>query len=319
MTDNRASGAETWSLEHLHAHFQGAVDFEFWTIPYYLSAMYSIRDPASEAFRLIQSIVNEEMLHTQLACNLANAFGYSPKLSTPVYGSQIPHLEFDLDDPDPTTFFNPYSTEIGPLDQKRINTMCLIEYPHWRSRNPSAAQEDRTQYGSIADFYAAISAGVAALKDHIAGNVRQIDYFRHYYNNLTTTTITRSGSDGLSQATELLAAIVEQGEGQTRGDTDVSTAYRNTADGYQDSWPHFRKLTQIRDAQPFPDTYAANPEPGGAARQAQAILVRDFTNFIDHLNAMFRGERDRGFGVLMAKLGGDVLNCWQRGAVPRFS
>lgn len=320
MTDTTTGGGKTWTLEHLHTHLQDAIDFEFWTIPYYLSAMYSIRNPVSDAYQLIQSIVNQEMLHTQLVCNLANAFGCSPKFTAPVYGGpQIPHLDFNLDDPNPTSFFKPHSTEIGPLDQERVNTMCLIEYPRWQSRSQSRLQEDRTQYGSVGEFYAAISAGITELRDHIAGDVRQVDFFRTYYNNLTTTTITKYGIEGYRQAIELLNVIVEQGEGQTRGDTDISPAYRNTADGLNDSWPHFRKLMQIRDTQPYPDTYAADPKPDAAGREAQTILMRDFTEFIKLLNVMFQGDRYHGFGALMAKLGGDILNCWQRNAVPRFS
>ena len=49
-----------------------------------IAAMYSIRDPASEAFQLIQSVVNQEMLHLQLVCNLCNAFGRPPEFKIPV-------------------------------------------------------------------------------------------------------------------------------------------------------------------------------------------------------------------------------------------
>ena len=38
--------------------------------------------------------------------------------------------------------FTPYSTEIGPLDERRINTMALIEYPEWRTgRQPDVQPE----------------------------------------------------------------------------------------------------------------------------------------------------------------------------------
>src|SRR5579863_9826727 len=126
MTKGAKRGAAKWTQERLHAHLHDAVNLELWTIPYYLSAMYSIRDPSCDAYQLILSIVNQEMLHTQLICNLANAFGCLPRFATPVYGGpQIPHLDFNLDDPNPTLVFKPYSTEIGPLDAKRVNTMCL--------------------------------------------------------------------------------------------------------------------------------------------------------------------------------------------------
>jgi hypothetical protein len=35
-------------------------------------------DRSSEAYQLIQSVVNQEMLHLQLVANIANSYGYSP-------------------------------------------------------------------------------------------------------------------------------------------------------------------------------------------------------------------------------------------------
>ena len=83
MTSGTAADAP-WTLENLRAHLQDALDLELWTIPYYMSAMYSIRDPASDAYQLLQSVIHQEMLHAQLVCNLLNAFGGQPAFSAPV-------------------------------------------------------------------------------------------------------------------------------------------------------------------------------------------------------------------------------------------
>ncbi|MBL8151593.1 MAG: hypothetical protein JNN15_16835, partial [Blastocatellia bacterium] len=56
-----------WTLEDLQSHLQAAIDLEFWTIPFYMSAMFSIKDPSSRTYQLVRSVVNEEMLHLQLA------------------------------------------------------------------------------------------------------------------------------------------------------------------------------------------------------------------------------------------------------------
>jgi Ferritin-like len=319
MPDAVNPGDPKWTLERLHAHLQDAIDLELWTIPYYLSAMYSIRDPASDAYQLIQSIVYEEMLHAQLACNLMNAFGGVPRVVVPVYGGpQIPHLDFSLDHPNPTQFFTPYSTEIGPLDQERINTMCLIEYPQWPSPPPPDVPLDRTAYGSIGEFYAAIRVGIEALRDHLSGSVRQVDFFSSFYNKLSATTITADGAEGYLQAIELLNALVEQGEGKSSGDTDVPAQYRNTADGFKEGWAHYRKLVYIRDM-PHPATFVPDREPGPAGRKAQQLLIRDFATFTRLLNDVFQGRPYPQFGAVMAKLGGQILSCWQHNAVPKFS
>ena len=68
---------EQWDLGHLHGHLQAAAELEAWTIPYYLSAMFSVVDRSSEAYQLVQSVVNQEMLHLQLVSNIANSYGYS--------------------------------------------------------------------------------------------------------------------------------------------------------------------------------------------------------------------------------------------------
>ena len=146
-----------------------------------------------------------------------------------------------------------------------------------------------------------------------------MDCFGSYYNNLPTTTITCDGPKGYRQAIELLDAIVEQGEGKTQGDTDVPVEYQNTADGFNDSWPHYRKFVYIRGMTPYPATFLPDREPSAAGLKAQQILERDFVRFVDVLNDMFQGKPYQGFGALMAKLGGEVLSCWQHHAVPKFS
>jgi len=320
MTGSTSSVTPEWNLAHLQTHLQDAINLELWTIPYYMSAMYSIKDPACEIYKLMQSVVYQEMLHTQLACNLSNAFGCTPVFRMPVYGGpQVPHLNFNLDDPNPTEFYSPYSTEIGPLDEKRINTLCLIEYPEWRTGHKPSLREDRTQYGSIGEFYAALRVGITELKHLLQGDLKQVDFFGSYYNQLPTTTITHFGEQAYRQAMSLIDIIVEQGEGQTQGDADIQYPYRNTADGYKESWSHFRKFTAVRDATQLPETYEIDAVTSPAGHRAQVILSKDFAAFIHTLTAIFNGEPYQGFGSLMAKLGGDILNCWQHKTKPKFS
>jgi hypothetical protein len=317
-----AQGGPQWDLPSLWSHLQGVVDLEVWTIPYYLTAMYSIEDPSGEAYQLIQSVVYQEMLHAQLASNVANAYGYSPTFTVPVYvGDDVPHLRFALDVPNPTQVYTPYSAELGPLDETRVNTMCLIEYPEWDTERTPDLRPNREEYGSIGEFYAAVRAGMAELRGHVRGGVNQVDQFGLYYADFSQPTITRHGYDGYLQATTLVDVITDQGEGQTQGDADVPADYRNTADGLAESWPHFRKFTAIREAGKLPKTFRSEAEPpsGSPGHRAQRRLVDDFAAFLGILDALFGGGAPQDFGPLMARLGGDVLTCWQNGAIPRFS
>lgn len=311
-----------WSIPALHKHLQGAVELELWTIPYYLTALYSIKKPSSEAYRLIQSVVYEEMLHVQLASNIANAYGWSPKFAPPVYdGTHVPHVNFALDDPNPTTRYQPYSTALGGLDRRRLNTMCLIEYPEWDTSREPDLRPNTSEYGSIGEFYDALMVGLRELRQHCRGRQNQVDEFKGFFNEAGALTISKDGTDGYQEALKLIQVIVDQGEGQTEGVSDIAPEFRNTADGYQESWAHFQKFSWIRDQDSLPETYAgvSDPPPGSPGYRAQEQLISDFSDFIDILNKLFGGEQVTGFGSTMAKLGGDVLSCWKAGAVPCFS
>ena len=96
------SDPHSWTKDELYVNLQAAVDVELWTIPLYLTALYSIQSVSSgnqsaypKYAKLIESVVIEEMLHLQLACNVCNAVGYSPKMNSPVYDEPdgIPFLQ----------------------------------------------------------------------------------------------------------------------------------------------------------------------------------------------------------------------------------
>ena len=323
MTRRLTTIPPAWNLPRLQEHLQGAVDLELWTIPYYLTMLYSIKDPTADAYRLIQAVVYQEMLHVQLVANIANAFGYSPEFRAPVYkGKNIPHIDFDLDTPNPTQQYSPYSAELGPLDDVRLNTTCLIEYPEWLTEREPDVSETQQEYGSIGEFYDAVRVGMRQLRAQVRGNVNQVDEFGPFYNNQPDLTITLDGDDGYRQAMTLVDIIVDQGEGQTEAVESVPTEFQNTADGFQSASTHFQKFESIRNSKCRPATYTgvAKPDRGSPGAAAQKILAADFAEFLKILTRMFNGKpTPPAFGSLMAKLGGDVLTCWQRNAIPRFS
>ena len=314
-----------WDIAHLRTHLQEAVKLEFWTIAYYMSAMYSLKDRASAAYRLVQSVVYQEMLHVELAGNLTNAFGGRVRFDTDTpewgyHGKHIPVLRFNIDTPDPREIYHPYSAEIGPLDEERLNAMCLIEYPEWLTESTPNLQEDIYAYGSIGEFYQAVAFGAGELADHIVGDRKQVDQFQNFYNHFKQPTITDDGPKGLPQALNLIWAITDQGEGQVQGDKAIPLKYQNTADGFQPSWSHFRKFNAIRDLPTPPRTYTGdmNPKKGSPGYEAQQTLIRNFTVFRGMLDQLFSGPEPPNFGSLMPTLGGNILTCWQRGAIPKF-
>jgi len=266
-----------WTLAHLKGHLQYAIDLEFWTIPFYMSALYSIVDRTSDAFQFVQSVVNQEMLHVQLAANVANAYGLSPVFSAPVYeGQKIPHLDFNLDDPDPVARFSPYSAEIGPMDKERINAMCLIEYPEWKSDDPPDLYDNVKEYPNIGAFYSAVAYGAAHLMEHLHGGVNQVDLFSAFYRNMPSLIVMDSGQVGFRQVDLLIQAITEQGEGISRAREDIVYSFQNTATDKVPQLSHFEKFIEVR--RKLPETFAVKPECEYSPED-QELLTILLTNF----------------------------------------
>lgn len=322
--------ATDWNLRHLREHLQFAVQLEYWTIPFYMSAMYSIKDPTSNAFKLVKAVVNQEMLHVQLACNVANAFGATIDLKhvfiAPEYqGHKIPHLQFTRgeidDDPiDPRSRYRPYSAEIGPLDELRINAMCLIEYPEDDVAEPPKLRQHVSEYSSIGEFYRAVQFGATQHVEAIQPNVHQVDLFKNYYRGFPNQTIDSAGVAGLQQVIDLFSAITDQGEGVRRTES-VPDRFQNTADGFNEPMDHFARFNLVKDIRNRPDCYSGRvhpPKPSPGAK-AQEILMRNFKRFRGDMVDLFNGGDPQSFGPNMVTLGGNIVDCWRNDAVPRFS
>ncbi|OZG72757.1 hypothetical protein BTA51_14640 [Hahella sp. CCB-MM4] len=317
-----------WALEHLDTHLQAAVDLELWTIPFYMSAMYSIKDRNSTAYQLIRTIVNQEMLHLQCAANMANAYGLSPKINTPVYeGTYIPHLNFSLDPPESTKPYKPYTAEIGPLDELHINAMCLVEIPEFDTTKKEIILQSRIEeYGSIGAFYEALRFGAYLLRGKIKGGVRQVDYFSSFYRNMPDMIVTQSGAKGFDQVGLLIDLITDQGEGQCKVDETIPSVFQNTADDIEPAQDHFTKFNQIKteggdNGALLPETFPTKPcsEYTNEDKQLEKILIDQFTQLTSLLEGLFSGENPDNFFPIMASVGGAIRNCWEHGVTPKYS
>src|SRR5215831_1259262 len=75
--------AEQRGPDWLELALQTAVSIEFSTIPPYLSALWSIKDPLHPVAASIRNVVQEEMLHMALACNMLTGLGRVPHINDP--------------------------------------------------------------------------------------------------------------------------------------------------------------------------------------------------------------------------------------------
>jgi hypothetical protein len=317
---------DEWDLGHLRGHLQAAAELEAWTIPYYMAAMLSIVDRSSDAYQLIQSVVHQEMLHLELVANVANSYGYSPVLrpdSFPYDGTTIPHLDFALDPDNPVERFSPYSAEIGPLDEQRINGMCLVEYPEWDTGGEPDFHDDVTEYGSIGEFYDAVEFGARRLAPDIVGGRHQVDMFSAFYRSLPRMTVESSGAGAFAEVALLIDVIRDQGEAaKVAGKIDAP--FRNTADDSHPDLSHYEKFCQIREQARegrLPETYPVKDptEYTSEDHKLLKILGDNFATFTSTLGDLFAGRNPDRFAPLMVTIGGNVLACWKSQVTPRFT
>ena len=142
----------------LHNLVQAAIEVELFTIPLYMTTLYSIKGlyttsdstqqlwpgmrpnstadtPSQKAYNVIFSVYIQEMLHLQLVSNIATGLGHNPKLPVPKYsgGSVIPCIGDLKKIPD----FKDVKVELGPLNQNQIDLFLAIELPDWDVKDPS--------------------------------------------------------------------------------------------------------------------------------------------------------------------------------------
>lgn len=148
----------------LYAIAQAAVNVELFTIPLYMTSLYSLYGthqitgknnfyqgrlwpgkgtvanpvtPNDEAFNAIFSVFIAEMLHLQLASNICKVIGkkptyISPALQTPnfgwkCYGPDITVLPHILDFKDTIAPYNEIKVKLGPVNKEQINLFLAIE------------------------------------------------------------------------------------------------------------------------------------------------------------------------------------------------
>lgn len=134
-----------WLMEAL----QAAVELEFFTLPPYLTAMWSIKDETHYAAQTIREVVYEEMQHMALACNMLVAVGGTPRinrsLSIPQYPRPLPGgVKPDL------------IVELSGLSAETLKTFMLVEEPKEILQFEEGFEGFRETFPRIGAFYEAV-------------------------------------------------------------------------------------------------------------------------------------------------------------------
>jgi hypothetical protein len=184
--ENRPLSELPTDLSALHAIAQAAVDVELFTIPLYMGTLYSIQGmheinasrqtfykgrrwpgaspsrapvtPGERAFNVVFSVFIQEMLHLQLAANIAACTGITPSFTNGTlqdqrhgftcYGPEqhvIPHV-IDLRD---TTTYPDVTVDVRALSREQLRLFLAIEEPEKQAR-------ERIAPGKVSKYFPAV-------------------------------------------------------------------------------------------------------------------------------------------------------------------
>ncbi|MBS0205285.1 MAG: ferritin-like protein [Planctomycetes bacterium] len=265
----------------LKKSLQAAVTLEFATIPPYLSALWSIKDERHPAAMSIREVVQEEMLHMALACNMLASLGETPKII-----SEVPNYPSGL----PGGVHEGLTVTLMGLSKESLEGFLWIERPVEQvpSENPYKDGEFDLKKinklypsdNTIGEFYEQIRQGFEL-------------YLSDPQNRLTTDnqisgplawTVIRN-MDSVDYAIKL---IQDQGEGspntpeEKSGDLSHYYRFLEVYNKTKYKWnPDKKKLEKVGDL-PWPDTLPmAKVPPGGYLQKNVSAEVWHYLDKFD--------------------------------------
>lgn len=336
---------QTWTKELIQEHAQVAVAVELYTLPFYLTALTSIKDSKDPIYKAILSVCIEEMLHLELAANLCLALDTKPHFTIPQYGTILKYLKPD----DPLTkHYKLLRAKLGPLNEKTLQTMLDIETPTELETAPGDLSQRPTTpnypYNTLGEMYDALLYGIemiGANKFKWDTSKQQMLFTTASSNYQDSSTTISQKISNLLEAQDAIGLINAQGEGSTsttkltppykEADFSVPTKYQISGDADDPNslgqYSHFGRFLWIynqihnNNNGVYPETYPIHrPNERAAIKQAayNNILMVNFANLIDDMNKAWNtGEGD--IFSNMTVLIDNATNCWKNGAIPMWS
>jgi Ferritin-like len=325
-----------WNKSDLHNHLQQALNLELWTIPLYLTALYSIKNLRKlkhhdypDAAKLILSVAIQEMLHMELVCNISNALGCTPEFLPPNYDEQlgIPFIHPAKDYLPPE--LNGYKVKPQALNEHSLRLFCAIELPHPKKE---IGWNTEKSYTSIADLYAALKTGISSLwNECYVGDKNN----RKQKNSFTEYNSTHGRDHGFSQivdspetAVKAIDAIIEQGEGADCKyvPADFRPHPVNEGKVFETSWykgnlSHYQKFRiLLHSHNKLPLVHKENKGVNNLMIQQHMKLL--FLEFLSEMQINFNSEGaglPDSFWNKMLLLGDAIAAVWESGMCPDFN
>ena len=221
MSDRRVIELAETNVDHrdlawLKQALQWAIELEFFTIPPYLTAFWSVKDSSDPVAVAIREVLIEEMLHMSLACNMLVSIGGIPKIDDPEVVPRYPN-------PMPGGVKPLLTVALEGLSETAIRTFMAIEEPETDISTLEAVRADET-FTRIGEFYDAIENAFYGI-DEIESLMTREGQVEGYFGE----TQQPDGSDvpksigTLSEVSAAIKLIKDQGEGTSEdiGDPDT--------------------------------------------------------------------------------------------------
>ncbi len=300
-------------MDWLEESLQSAVKLEFATIPLYLAALWSIKDPPEPpskgswppstcygAYAVLRGIAVEEMLHFALVCNMLTTIGRVPDVAGAV--PSYPALGL------PGNVRPDLHVSLAGLTKPRVHDLFMqIEYPEYDPPPPTPEGD----YATIGALYDAIAAAFQSINPPINGDKQLTAATFGNYGCISASVGGPETLPALNCMSDVLAAIEtikEQGEGTSAGPD---------APDYNDELAHYYKFGSVYygalyvrgpggkwdytgEPIPFPEVAPMQEVPRGgypdpAPEVAQALLAFNvaFTSVANGLKAAWKcGDND---------------------------
>lgn len=227
LARRRQDDGMAWLSDALHA----AIQLEFSTIPPYLCALWSIDDQSAPVAMSIRQIVQEEMLHMAIACNMLVAIGGTPRIASKEFAPVYPgHLAGGVH-PD-------LIVGLSGLTDEALRAFMTIELPELgpdeftgHIKAASGLEIDRDAHDTIGDFYDSVLEAFRMLAPALCAD-RQVSGPLSWFSVTSLTEIERA-----------IGVIKHQGEGSAMKPHDPFEAV--PGDGDVPQLAHFYRFLEI--------------------------------------------------------------------------
>lgn len=311
-----------------------AIQLEFFTIPPYLCALWSIKRGGEDVARRIRRIVKQEMLHMGLACNMLVAL--DPPGDSNAAFPPLSDRKFVPAFPSPLPGIGDGSLIVGlaPLSKEIVEHVFMrIEYPQ-KGPVPTFSLLSQT----IGGFYEGIREAFEK-ENPTLHKERQREDGRIELEVLAT----------LDKVKEAIGTIVGQGEGKPGPDTSSTPCagepvakcplahyyqFKEVLDEKEYEWDGKKLHVRMKDGHPVPVVFPSKVHPmavvpcGGHPYDAMTMdgkpvpelkqFDEKYTDMLKKLEAAWK-EPDWDKGQALLKEAVDIMNDDQPGGLTRLA